>query len=129
MPDRGEKVTMIVRFELDDGGETETSIPGPFPGSLTELDVAVGLLAVFPDLRRVRVWADGLSFLDEPTADVRRDDAGVLGPPSSDVLDVATAVLLVGDGVAPGGQEDAPEWLSPWRPQARPFIGRAGTGQ
>jgi hypothetical protein len=64
---------MIVRFELDDGREAETTIPGP-PPDVTPAEIALGLIGLFPGVRRIRVWADGLSFLDEPSADARRVD-------------------------------------------------------
>jgi hypothetical protein len=63
---------MIVRFELDDGREAETTIPGPQPEDVTPAEIALGLMGLFPGVRRIRVWADGLSFLDEPSADARR---------------------------------------------------------
>jgi hypothetical protein len=64
---------MIVRFELADGREAETTIPGP-PPDVTPAEIALGLIGLFPGVRRIRVWADGLSCLDEPSADARRVD-------------------------------------------------------
>jgi hypothetical protein len=65
---------MIVRFELEDGREAETTIPGPPPVDVTPAEIALGLMGLFPGVRRIRLWADGLSFLDEPSADARRVD-------------------------------------------------------
>ncbi len=96
---------MIVRLEHRTG-QVEATIPTP--DELTPQEIAEGLLTVLPGVTRVRLWADGLSFLDVPTADVPRGDA-VPAPRSEKIIDVATTVLLT--QIDP---KNPPEWLRPY---------------
>jgi hypothetical protein len=61
---------MIVKLDHDSGAMIETSIRDP--GGLPPVEIARGLLTVLLSATRVRVWEDGQSFLDPPSADVAR---------------------------------------------------------
>jgi hypothetical protein len=61
---------MIVKLDHESGAMIETSIRDP--GGLPPVEIARGLLTVLPTVARVRVWEDGRSFLDPPSADETR---------------------------------------------------------
>jgi hypothetical protein len=111
---------VIVRVDHKDGRQTETTVPAIGRDDAEYEDLARGLLAGLPGVSRVRVWADGLSFFDEPTADVSAADAGAVVAPSDDVLDIATALTLTQGN----DQEGPPAWLrrgcTPVRPGTLP---------
>jgi hypothetical protein len=96
-----------VRVDHKDGRQTETTVPAIGHDDTEYEDLARGLLAGLPGVSRVRVWADGLSFFDEPTADVSATDAGAVVAPSDDVLDIATALMLTQGN----DQDGPPAWL------------------
>ncbi|MBL7494152.1 hypothetical protein I6A60_13525 [Frankia sp. AgB1.9] len=88
---------MIVRYELDGGGDTFATVPARLAeriGDVTEM--ARGLLVAIPGAARIQIWSDGRSFSDEPDADAR---APLADPPipGNLVLDVATAVIVLAD--------------------------------
>jgi hypothetical protein len=62
---------MIVKLDHESGAMIETSIRDP--GGLPPVEIARGLLTVLLSATRVRVWEDGRSFLDPPSADLARD--------------------------------------------------------
>jgi hypothetical protein len=68
------KGRVVVAHVERDGREAETTIPGHPPEDVTPAEIALGLIGLLPGVRRIRVWADGLSCLDEPSADARRVD-------------------------------------------------------
>jgi hypothetical protein len=111
---------MIVRVDHTNGRQTEASLPTVGHDDAEYEDLARGLLASLPNVTRVRVWSDGLSFTDHPTVDVTASDAGTPPAVTDDVLDVATALLLIGHD----DDDQPPPWLSrpytgPGRPPAR----------
>jgi len=105
-----------VRLDHKTGALVETSIPAP--DDLSAEDLAHGLLAMLPGIARVRIWRDGLSFLDVPTADVSQEHAIPTPKPSDSILDIATAVLLIQQG--PHDEEQPPSWLRPYSGPGRP---------
>jgi len=99
---------MIVRVDYTDNRQAETSLPATGHSDAEYEDLARGLLVSLPGVSRVRVWVDGLSFLDVPTVDVRQTDAIPTQRPSDDILDVATALLLAEDD---HDDQTPPSWL------------------
>jgi hypothetical protein len=69
---------MIVKIDHDTGAVIETSMG--LDGGLPPVEIARVLLTVLPGETRVRVWEDGLSFLDPPSADETRDATDRLKP-------------------------------------------------
>jgi hypothetical protein len=127
---------MIVRFELADAREVETTIPEPPLEDLTPAEIALGLISLFPGVRRIRVWADGLSFLDEPSADARRVDGehtmpmekylrnahAALTADLADLLDL-DAELTAAMGHRPAATPPDPARLTEWTSAIQPDDG------
>ncbi|WP_131831510.1 hypothetical protein [Pseudofrankia asymbiotica] len=75
------------------------------PEGMTAADVAAGLLAILPGVRRVRVWEDGQSFLDVPAVDAARErpavDVGLLlGEADAGLLAEVAVVLGLDAGLS-----------------------------
>lgn len=84
---------MLVRLTHAYGNDTETIVTTSHHPDLTAEDLARALLAGLDGVARVRVWEEGASFLDEPSADVTE----AIGGPATltpELLDVATMVKL-----------------------------------
>ncbi len=108
--------TMILRLDHRTGALVETSIPAP--DDVSAEDIAHGVLALLPGVTRVRIWQDGLSFLDVPSADVSQAHVRPTPKPSDAVLDIATAVLLIEHDSQ--DEMQAPSWLRPYSGPGRP---------
>jgi hypothetical protein len=101
---------MIVRYELDHGGNTYATVPARIAEKIGDVgEMARGLLVAIPGATRVQIWSDGRSFSDTPDADYT---APLADPPkpSNFVIDVATAVLLLADE-ATHHEAGPPSWL------------------
>jgi hypothetical protein len=124
---------MIVKLDHDSGAMIETSIRDP--GGLPPVEIARGLLTVLLSATRVRVWEDGRSFLDPPSADETRDP-GAEPMPTDDALRKAREALAewLADGL--GGALEGLDPTSP-RPSTSPrsltvwdrwYTGMSGVG-
>jgi len=97
---------VLIRADCANGEQTEASVTTIGHTEAEHADLAWALMASLPGVERVRVWADGLSFLDAPTVDVSRFHMKV-PPEIADAVQRVTALLRLGDD-APDGHRDTP---------------------
>jgi hypothetical protein len=118
---RGWAGIVIVRYELDDGGDTYATVPASVADQIGDMQaLADALLVAIPRAVCIQVWADGRSFLDPPDAEARSPRPDPAPAPSALVLDVATAIMLTeADRTAP--LAGAPAWLT--RSHCTPRLG------
>jgi hypothetical protein len=81
---------VIVKLDHESGAEIQTSIP--HDGGLPPVDIARGVLTVLPGAIRVRVWEDGRSFLDPPSADVARGSEDEPKPVDDELREASEAL-------------------------------------
>jgi hypothetical protein len=62
---------MIVSLDCEGGARTETAVAES--GEYSPDEIARGLLSSLARVTRARVWEDGRSFLEPPSADAIRD--------------------------------------------------------
>jgi hypothetical protein len=112
-------VIVIVKLHHETGAEIESAVP--HDGGLSSVDIA-GLVTVMPRVKRVRVWEDGRSFLDKPSADATRDPKDGPKPadeaprqareaPAADMANGMAAAL--DDPVTP--KLAPPVWVTQWQ--------------
>jgi hypothetical protein len=114
-------VTVIVRYELDNGDDTYATVPASMADQIGDMRALTdALLVAIPRAACIQVWADGKSFLDPPDAEARSPQPDPAPTPSDLVLDVATAIMLTeADRTAP--MAGAPAWLT--RSRSTPRLG------
>jgi hypothetical protein len=108
---------MIVKLDHVSGAEIQTAIP--HDGGLPPVEIAHGVLTVLPGVRRVRVWADGRSFLDEPSADVVRGSEDEPTPEDEALREARKALAewladSLGGAIEGLGPTSSPEPSSVW---------------
>jgi len=95
-------------------GDQETMVQTLPSQGITPDDLARAILMGFPQVMRVRVWDVGQSFLDQPSADITREDLGPVSTLPDDIrdvlVDVATLVKLAPE--ADPTRDDAPSSLT-----------------
>ncbi|ONH24880.1 hypothetical protein [Pseudofrankia asymbiotica] len=107
---------MIVRIDYDLGIQVEATGPEP-DGVMTYEELVFGLLMIFPNVNRVRLWERGRTVDDRPSADAFRmwpnpDDAALgkdLSDAHADFLADLASVLDLDSGLA-RIVHDKPDW-------------------